>query len=424
MFYIKHDNYHIADYIESVPAENLKIGEFIIILKGIDNIVSLNYKLIEIKYSKIYIFSNLNNEYGGYLCAYNNNGSLVYLCQNSEKYGNNNDLEENVRLSIYNNSKNKNIAEDIVIDSKIIGEKNGDKIISYIIIPLDSQNFMCLLSDFRYSNSACCNYIIFGEYSENLNNEYDFYIFSRKLKQYNCEIIPILKGLKNNLNYDTTNFEEILFALHYKLHNYLSDLDREINIEKVQNTFYKLGIDFDIKNEYKPIFTHKSGIKSYFFTGHTAVTINDYFISWNNYDCKDECMYIKNGDYVSIKIPPELKNKKNKTLFFIANSIANFECKNKTGLDPRTGDFYINGKISNIHDENENCNTFTRIVEKRNECDGILYKDAKGIILKDGYYERYYIKKYGYYVEYYGSNKCVKELQDRFKIISNLTEEI
>ena len=101
-----------------------------------------------------------------------------------------------------------------------------------------------------------------------------------------------------------------------------------------------------------------------------------------------------------MKAPVELKySKRTQTLYQVASDVANFKC-GKGNIDPRTGDLYIKGKLDN---------------------DKITYRDAKSLIFYKNSYKKYYIKRYGFFIETTNENE-IKEINEREMVISRLTE--
>ena len=431
--YTQFNNSHISDDIKNIPVDKLKIGEHIILLNGSEDILlTNNYKLMEIRHDKIYIFDNVNgknsincsSDFNLYSNNYDSNKLYMYPCNNSliylfetnnylNNYRCNDDFLDQIGDSIYNDCKNKNITSNSV---NIVNTKNdevGNKYFNYLIIPLNNKAFMCLLKEFTYKtdNSEYTyvdDYILFGEYPDEIkevinkiSNKHEIDYFNNRLNQYRGNITQIFEEIKNNLNYDITQFEETLFALNYDLNYYLRDLDRKSNIEKVQNIFNKLNIKIDIKNKYIPCFEHKSGIKAYHFNNDIFVTINDQLISRNNGYYNGEVLYTQNGLKVAIEIPDKIKNnKKNQILFKAASKIAEFE-KNKNGINPQTGDFYEKGKIDN---------------------ERVIYKDFNSLIINEKSYNKsYYIKQYGFFIQSFDKNKN-NEIKERYQVISKLIE--
>ena len=419
--YNQFNNSHISDNIKNIPVSNLKIGDHVVILREESDLFIYNYKLTDIKYDKIYIFndnsgnnpsinSNIyytyhNQDYGvKNLYTYNNNNSLVHLFQNENYYSYNEGLSLAIS-AIYNDCKDKKIVLNKFAFNNKSGKSLNNKVFIYVIIPLDSQTFMCLLKLFAYNGSTNSeDYVLFGEYNKDSsqNENINFAEFKFNLKNSRCNFNSIFEEIKNDLNCDIVEFEETLFALNYDLSYYLRDPNREINIEKVQNIFNKLGVDFDIKNKYSPCFEHKSRVKSYHFNNDIFVTINDQLVNWNNHYYEDEVLYTQNGLKYIIETPIELKNnKKNQILFKIASDIAEFEKDEKSGIDPRSGDFYENGEINN---------------------ERITYKDFNGLIINDKLFnEGYYIKKYNYFIQTF-DKKEINKIEERCKVINKLIE--
>jgi len=271
---------HITDRIGNVPVSSLKLHDHIIILRGEDDVVVNNYKLTEIRYDKIYIFCDINNNFSrtsgiqyhtecdeNYLYTYLNGGSLVYLFEDNSLLRYNRDLMDEVECAIYDSCKSR-ITEynSFIISnpskensnrensnknnlSKDTSESIDEIAINYIVIPLNSQNFMCLLKIFTYNGSTQSNdYVLFGEYVDGSDHGFktpyknNFYEFRYKIKQYNCRFSSIFNEIRDSLSIDTTGLDENLFAFDYQLDHYLRDPSAKVNIERAQSTFKRLGM--------------------------------------------------------------------------------------------------------------------------------------------------------------------------------------
>lgn len=436
MFYAKYnDNCHIVNDLKSLPLKDLKIMDNVILLGGKDVICTSNYLLQNKKFDDAiyefkvnpdeisYLEANRMSTSSGWnytlhgnerICAYNNNGELITLCNlnnRAQELGNHSLTNLTKDLSKhYNDKLNGTVYSNSFKLNKDSNEENWDNICSYITIPLNETHFMVLVQVFCISiekrRTSLFEYICFCPYTSKRaeiikdKKMLDFYYVME------CEIFAtrglskIFEQIKPNLKEDkyTKAFEDACFAGNYKLDDYLKDTNKEKNIQRASAFLSKiLKTKVDLEQYYSPVFKIEK-FASHYFDDILVTYKGEIMHCGSGYDFRDEHFYQHGLEYF-YKAPDVMKdNEKNQTLYKIAYNVAEFN-KNKDDIDPITGDYYHYGTLNN---------------------EDIIYKDNEGIIVR-GRSKKYYAKKYGYFLEVYRDE--AKEIEERMLLTNKLSEK-
>lgn len=443
MFYAKYnDNCHIVDDLKSLPLNDLKEMDSVILLSGKDVVCTSNYLLKDKKFDdSIYNFivnpdeishNDINNmttsTYWNYkvhekerIYAYNNNGKLITICSPNNKtddlgdFGFINLTDE--LLKNYIGKRNGQIYSNSFKLKEDEDKKDFDNICSYITIPLNTTHFIALVKIISISTerkySQLREYVCFVPYTSEkfekakeykLNKETKRFYYAMECESYAARgLNKIFEQIRPNLeeNKYTKLFEEACLAGNYRLSDYLSDSNKEVNIQRVSSFLSKvLKKKFDLKKYYSPVFKIED-FTSYYFND-ILVTYKGEIMhcgSGSNYNFQDEHFYQNGLEYIH-KVPEFMKkSKKLQTLYKIAFEVADFN-RNKYDLDPITGDYYCYGEL-------------------KNDC--ITYRDDEGIIVSYRSSEKYYAKKYGYFLEVYYEE--AKEIEERMLLAKKLSEK-
>jgi hypothetical protein len=317
----------------------------------------------------------------------------------------------------YVNYNETDIAE-YVIDSVV---KNQDKEFATGFFTTDYPNHYNIdTAKFAYmiqklSNNLSMALITFDQHYNEMYDEMLFLIDTSKInsdvfkfyshlnmQMYNVNAYQVFKCMGYNLkNRAVKRFSDILYALHYSIKNYIKD-DEKINLANVNETLTKY---FKKSKEYEPIFTYKDpDIKVYIDQNEAYVVHNNEFAFYGGgfeYQFHNSIYRISCGYNVKSTIPKEIKdNQKFHIIYKIAKEIGDFEI-NKSGIDPRTGDFYDNGVKDNSK---------------------IKYVDAESLVLNNTNYNNFYVKKYDYFT--IASTSETEEVKDRIKTMDKLVQSV
>lgn len=435
MFYTKYNNNcHIVDDLKSLPVDDLLELDSVILLGGKDFICTSNYVLKNKKFDNAIYDFMVNPDKISYLeanrmatssvwdytlrgneriRAYNNNGELVTICNLNNKaheFGDHSfsdlisDIVKNYisksQRTVYSNSfKLQNCSND----------RNYNDICSYIAIPLNETHFMLLTQIFRVSfenrHSYLYEYACFCPYNPMQDEQHidkkmvNFYYAMKSEYFVTRGLNTIFQQIKSKLPEDkyTKLFEEACFAGNYNLNNYLKDTNKTVNIKRASAFLSKiLKTKVDLEQYYLPVFQIEE-FASHFFND-ISVTYQGEIMNCGSGGFQDDHFYQDEIEYFH-KTPEIMKtNKKYQTLYKIVYNVANFK-KYQEDIDPLTGDYYRYGELKNSD---------------------IIYKDDEGIIVNYRS-KKYYVKKYGYFLEAY--HEEAKELEERMQLANKLAEK-